>query len=75
MPEYAKFALSCLAIAYCLNGFIDTKILMVLSDNFDGFTRGVVKEDEVLEEVEKVGFGADAFEESLHIDNAFIFFF
>ena len=75
MPEDTKlavFQLSCLVGFDC---FIDTEILVVPCKNLYGLSTGMVKEDEILEQIHKVVFFTDAQEHRFQIDRTDLVFF
>ena len=75
MPEYAQFSVVQLPFSIRLYRFIDAQVLMVPCQYLGDSAAGVVKEDEVFQQIEKILFSADAPEHGLKRDTAGFLFF
>ena len=75
MPEDAELSLERFSIPHGGYDLVHAQELVVLGDDFLRGTGGLIKEDEVLDQVDEVSLVADAFEHRLHIDHAGIVFF
>ena len=65
VPEYPQFAVVQLPGLVCLYRLVDAQILVVSGQNFCGAAAGVVEEDEVFQQIQKVLLFADAPEHRL----------
>ena len=74
MPKNPEFAVEALAISDGVDGQIDSQELLVLRDDLDQRLLALVEQNEILEEVDEIGLGADALEQGLHIDGARLLF-
>ncbi|MCY1465049.1 hypothetical protein D9M71_831500 [compost metagenome] len=70
VPEDTKLSCAGFAILHRLNGAIHAQELVVAGDDLDEFSRALIEEDVVLEDVHQVGFGACAFQQRLHFHDA-----
>ena len=74
MPENAQLAVIQLPCLICFYRLIDTEILMVTGKYLCGVSSGVVKENKVFKEIEKVFLLANAAQHGFQCDAALFFF-
>ncbi len=55
------------AILNCRNGAVDAQKLVISGQDLLGFAGGIIKKDEVLDQVHKVSLAANTFEQRFHV--------